>query len=217
MKNNCFSFRKTNNVSNEQSSTSGEPEFHTENDDVQEIGFLTQSEASSQRKRQHSNSIHAIEENEMFNDKIGPKRCKAKSEAEMHIERELSIAKKILEFKHVGFALCDIASFSSKWKYDRENAIIRLKTMGLLERISNGVKKSTSRPFDYHIKLPPRNPENFDELKKFNDKLKIFQLDFHAIRSTYSSINLGELIGLSTLKDKLSGMTYLIGYCPVSD
>lgn len=110
-----------------------------------------------------------------------------------------------------------IAKFSSKWKHEREAAITELCTLGLLVRIPNGVKSPNSRPFDYHIKLPPRDFSNFTELESINEKLNKFGLNIHKIRSTYSSIDLGQLTALPPLTSYLRKHKYIVTHCPVSE
>jgi hypothetical protein len=113
--------------------------------------------------------------------------------------------------------LHQIKKFSSTWKREREIAIRELCTLGLLVRIPNGVKSPKSRPFDYHIKLPPRDFSDFTEVEEINRKLNKFELNMHKIRSSYSSIDLGQLTALSPLINHLRKHKYIITYCPVSD
>ncbi|CAF1025134.1 unnamed protein product [Didymodactylos carnosus] len=124
-----------------------------------------------QRKRHHTNSSDLYEEENLdkvemdgyiSNDKHYSKRSKLKKSSSMD-DRVRSITEKILQFKHIGFTLCQISSYSSKWKDEREKAINQLCDLNLLIRIPRGVKTSTSRPFDYHIKLPPLDFSDFTE------------------------------------------------------
>ncbi|CAF1084830.1 unnamed protein product [Didymodactylos carnosus] len=143
-----------------------------------------------QRKRHHTNSSDLYEEENLdkvemdvyiSNDKHYSKRSKLKKSSSMD-DRVRSITEKILQFKHIGFTLCQISSYSSKWKDEREKAINQLCDLNLLIRIPRGVKTSTSRPFDYHIKLPPLDFSDFTECDKRNHQ-------YSMVDQVYSSMN----------------------------
>ena len=89
--------------------------------------------------------------------------------------------------------------------------------MGLLVRIPSGVKSPKSRPFDYHIKLPPRDLADSTEVEEINRKFNKLGLNLHKIRSSYSSIDLAQLTALPSLISYLRKHKYIVTYCPVGD
>ena len=184
----------------------------------------------SQRKRHHSKSKPIVtieeedsdgshEEDHVLNNKKVVKRCKTDNDDGTEIDHEcaLQIAKDILKFDYIAFSLQQIIKFSSKWKHEREAAITELCTLGLLVRIPNGVKSPKSRPFDYHIKLPPHDFADFTEVEEINRKLNKLGLNLHKIRSSYSSIDLAQLTALPPLINYLRKHKYIVTHCPVSD
>ncbi len=221
-----ISFREQKNVHNEESSTLDTIANGKQHNHIPDIMISTGNEPKSQGKRQHTKSLDAYEEENLDksdgedyvdDDENISKRRKLQNTSPINNNRVRMIAERILMFPHIGFTLCQIASFSSKWKHEREMAINNLCDLELLVRISKGIRTPASRPFDYHIKLPPRNFSDFTEVEKFNRNLIKFKLDIHQLRSTYSSVDLGQLIALPPLINYLRTYPHIITCCPVSD
>ncbi|CAF1653972.1 unnamed protein product [Rotaria sp. Silwood1] len=213
-------------VDNEQNlpPSSDDIDNQSENNDIRPIMISMATEGEIQRKRHNTNLLDNNEEensdksnpeSHIYSNKQHSKRSKLKNPSLINDERVQIIAQKILSFKHIAFTLCQIGSFSSKWKHEREKAINQLCGAKLLKRLQKSVKTPTSRPFDYHIKIPPLDFSNITEVDQINERLNKFKLNIHQIRPTYSTIDIGQLIALPPLTNYLRAHPHIIQHCPV--